>query len=104
MKSFVINLINEYANWGDLEKMKLCKQSSSTATTLVLTALNATLFLLHITKRVKMLKTEFLILFLVNLLGGGRMGTKFFCYIKVIEGSLVSQTRYHKIIRGMWRK
>ena len=71
MKSFVINLINEYANWGDLEKMKLCKQSSSTATTLVLTALNATLFLLHITKRVKILKTDFLILFLVNLLGGG---------------------------------
>lgn len=70
MKSFVINLINEYANWGDLEKMKLCKQSSSTATTLVLTALNATLFLLHITKRVKILKTDFLILFLVNLLGG----------------------------------
>lgn len=29
---------------------------------------------------------------------------KFLCYIKMIDDALVSQTRFHKIIPGMWRK
>lgn len=57
--------------WGSLEKIIieiLQIETSSTATVLFPTVLTITLFLLHITKRVKMLKTDFLISFFVSLL------------------------------------